>query len=186
MRCGEGICARGAASSAQLVLVGDGPDRSAAEWLAHDLGIHSRVHFLGKQERVNELLALADLLLMPSELESFGLAALEAMACKVPSIATRVGGVPELIDDGVTGLLYPCRRRGGNGRGRTRPAQRSSAARTPCAMPRESSAKALLRQSGGAAVCAVLRAGAGETAAERTREQTRLASQVHSIFALSS
>ena len=92
---------------AQLVLVGDGPDRSAAEWLAHDLGIHSRVHFLGKQDRVNELLPLADLMLMPSEQESFGLAALEAMACKVPSIATRVGGVPELIDDGVTGLLYP-------------------------------------------------------------------------------
>ncbi|MGH9561333.1 MAG: N-acetyl-alpha-D-glucosaminyl L-malate synthase BshA, partial [Terracidiphilus sp.] len=66
---------------AQLVLVGDGPDRSQAEWLAHDLGIHSRVHFLGKQDRVNELLALADLFLMPSELESFGLAALEAMAC---------------------------------------------------------------------------------------------------------
>ncbi|MFZ2022496.1 MAG: N-acetyl-alpha-D-glucosaminyl L-malate synthase BshA [Terracidiphilus sp.] len=92
---------------AQLVLVGDGPERSAAEYLAHDLGIQQHVHFLGKQDRVNELLALADLLLMPSELESFGLAALEAMACKVPAIATRVGGVPELIDDGVTGLLYP-------------------------------------------------------------------------------
>jgi N-acetyl-alpha-D-glucosaminyl L-malate synthase BshA len=92
---------------ARLVLIGDGPDRSAAEWLAHDLGIHSRIHFMGKQERVNELLPLADLLLMPSELESFGLAALEAMACKVPSIATHVGGVPELIDDGITGLLYP-------------------------------------------------------------------------------
>jgi L-malate glycosyltransferase len=92
---------------AQLIMVGDGPDRSAAEWLAHDLGIHARVHFVGKLERVNELLPLADLLLMPSELESFGLAALEAMACKVPSIGTRVGGVPELIDDGVTGLLYP-------------------------------------------------------------------------------
>ncbi|MGD0629576.1 MAG: N-acetyl-alpha-D-glucosaminyl L-malate synthase BshA [Terracidiphilus sp.] len=92
---------------AQLVLVGDGPERSAAEWLARDLHIHEKVHFLGKQERVNELLPLADLLLMPSELESFGLAALEAMACKVPSIATRVGGVPELIDDEVTGLLYP-------------------------------------------------------------------------------
>ena len=91
---------------AQLILVGDGPDRSAAEWLAHDLGIQAKVHFMGKLERVNELLPLADLLLMPSELESFGLAALEAMACKVPSIATRVGGVPELIDDGVTGLLY--------------------------------------------------------------------------------
>ncbi len=92
---------------AQLVLIGDGPDRSAAEWLVHDLGIQCQVHFLGKQERVHELLALADLLLMPSELESFGLAALEAMACKVPSIATRVGGVPELIDDGETGLLFP-------------------------------------------------------------------------------
>jgi len=91
---------------ARLVLVGDGPERSAAEWLARDLHIHDRIHFLGKQERVNELLPLADLMLMPSELESFGLAALEAMACKVPSIATRVGGVPELIDDGLTGLLF--------------------------------------------------------------------------------
>lgn len=94
------------AMPAQLVLVGDGPDRSTAEWLAHDLGIHGQIHFMGKQERVNELLPLADLMLMPSELESFGLAALEAMACKVPAIATRVGGVPELIDDDVNGLLY--------------------------------------------------------------------------------
>jgi N-acetyl-alpha-D-glucosaminyl L-malate synthase BshA len=92
---------------ATLMLVGDGPDRSAAEWLAHDLHIQNKIHFVGKQESVNELLPLADLMLMPSELESFGLAALEAMACKVPSIATRVGGIPELIDDGVTGLLYP-------------------------------------------------------------------------------
>jgi len=92
---------------AQLVLVGDGPDRSSAEWLAHDLHIQDKVHFMGKQERVNELLPLADLMLMPSELESFGLAALEAMACKVPAIATGVGGVPELIDDGETGLLFP-------------------------------------------------------------------------------
>ena len=91
---------------AQLFLVGDGPDRSEAEWLAHDLHINDRVHFMGKQERVNELLPLADLLLMPSERESFGRVALEAMACKVPSISTRVGGVAEVIDDGVTGLLY--------------------------------------------------------------------------------
>ena len=91
---------------ARLVLVGDGPERSAAEWLARDLRIHDKIHFLGKQEMVNELLPLADLMLMPSEMESFGLAALEAMACKVPSIATRVGGVAELIDDDVTGLLY--------------------------------------------------------------------------------
>jgi L-malate glycosyltransferase len=91
----------------QLILIGDGPDRSSAEWLAHDLKIHDKIHFLGKQDRVNELLPLADLMVMPSVLESFGLAALEAMACKVPAIATRVGGVPELIEDGVTGLLYP-------------------------------------------------------------------------------
>jgi N-acetyl-alpha-D-glucosaminyl L-malate synthase BshA len=91
---------------AQLLLVGDGPERSAAEWLAHDLGIQARVRFLGKQERVSELLPLADIMLMPSELESFGLAALESMACKVPAISTRVGGVPELIDDGVNGLLF--------------------------------------------------------------------------------
>jgi L-malate glycosyltransferase len=65
------------------------------------------VHFLGKQDQVHDLLPLADLMLMPSELESFGLAALEAMACKVPSIATRVGGMPELIEDGVNGRLFP-------------------------------------------------------------------------------
>jgi L-malate glycosyltransferase len=91
---------------ARLVLIGDGPDRSAAEWLSHELKIQDKVHFMGKQERVSELLPLADLMLLPSQLESFGLAALEAMACKVPTIATRVGGVPELIDDGVSGLLY--------------------------------------------------------------------------------
>jgi len=90
-----------------LLLVGDGPDRSAAEWIAHKKGIQERVHFLGKQESVNELLPLADLMLMPSELESFGLAALEAMACRVPTIATKVGGVPELIEDGVDGRLFP-------------------------------------------------------------------------------
>ncbi len=91
---------------ARLVLIGDGPDRSAAEWLAHDLGLNTRVQFIGKQDQVHKLLPLADLMLMPSEQESFGLAALEAMACSVPAVATNVGGVPELIDHGVTGLLY--------------------------------------------------------------------------------
>ncbi len=91
---------------ARLLMIGDGPDRSAAEFLALRLGIGDRVDFVGKQENVNELLPLADLMLMPSEMESFGLAALEAMACRVPAVATRVGGVPELIDDGVNGLLF--------------------------------------------------------------------------------
>jgi L-malate glycosyltransferase len=92
---------------ARLALIGDGPDRSTAEWLANSLGIHDRIHFLGKQDRVSELLPLADLMLMPSEMESFGLAALEGMACETPAIATLVGGVAELITDGVDGLLFP-------------------------------------------------------------------------------
>lgn len=92
---------------ARLMLIGDGPERSEAEWLVHRRGLQSRVHFLGKQDSVHELLPLADLMLMPSELESFGLAALEAMACNVPTISTRVGGIPELIDEGKTGLLFP-------------------------------------------------------------------------------
>jgi N-acetyl-alpha-D-glucosaminyl L-malate synthase BshA len=87
------------------MMIGDGPDRSAAEWLAKKKGIRDRIHFLGKQDNVQTKLAISDLMVMPSELESFGLAALEAMACKVPSIATRVGGVPELIEHGKTGYL---------------------------------------------------------------------------------
>lgn len=92
---------------AQLLMVGDGPERSSAEWLAKSLRISDRVHFLGKHDHVNEILPAADLMLMPSEMESFGLAALEAMACEVPTIGTNVGGVPELIQDDVTGLLFP-------------------------------------------------------------------------------
>jgi L-malate glycosyltransferase len=92
---------------AKLLMIGDGPERSGAEWLARDLGVQDLIHFVGKQDQVQDLLPLADLMLMPSEMESFGLAALEAMACSVPVIATRVGGVPELIDEGVTGLLFP-------------------------------------------------------------------------------
>lgn len=91
---------------ARLMLIGDGPDRSIAEHLAREYKIQDRIHFIGKQDNVNELLPLADLMLMPSEMESFGLAALEAMACGVPSIATKVGGVPELIEDGRNGLLF--------------------------------------------------------------------------------
>jgi N-acetyl-alpha-D-glucosaminyl L-malate synthase BshA len=94
------------AMPARLMLIGDGPERSSAEYVAMRLGVADRIHFLGKQDNVNELLPLADLMLMPSEMESFGLAALEAMACSVPTIATRVGGVPELITDGVNGMLF--------------------------------------------------------------------------------
>lgn len=90
----------------RLLLIGDGPDRSLAEHLARQHGVQDRIHFLGKQDNVSELLPLADLMLMPSEMESFGLAALEAMACSVPTIATRVGGVPELVVDGENGRLF--------------------------------------------------------------------------------
>ncbi|RSL15673.1 N-acetyl-alpha-D-glucosaminyl L-malate synthase BshA [Edaphobacter aggregans] len=91
---------------ARLMLIGDGPDRSLAEQLALRHNVQDRIHFLGKQDNVNELLPLADLMIMPSQMESFGLAALEAMACGVPAIATRVGGVPELVDDQINGLLF--------------------------------------------------------------------------------
>jgi len=90
---------------AKLLLIGDGPDRSQAEWLAVQKGIHEQVVFLGKQDRVHEKLALADVMLLPSELESFGLAALEAMACEVVPITTNVGGVPEVIEHGKSGYM---------------------------------------------------------------------------------
>ena len=89
----------------KLLLIGDGPDRSNAEWLAVQKGIHDHVIFLGKQDRVQEKLAISDVMLLPSELESFGLAALEAMACKVVPITTRVGGLPEVIEHGRTGFM---------------------------------------------------------------------------------
>ena len=117
---------------------------------------------MGKQERVNELLPLADLMVMPSELESFGLAALEAMACKVPSIATRVGGVPELIDDGVTGLLYPVGRCGRHGRRSGEPAEGPRPAGGDARGRAQDGAEALLLVAGGAALCTLLRVGAGE------------------------
>jgi L-malate glycosyltransferase len=89
----------------RLLLMGDGPERSQAEWLVSKKGLRGKVEFLGKVGRVNEKLSIADLMLVPSELESFGLAALEAMACEVPTIATAVGGVPEVIEHGRTGFL---------------------------------------------------------------------------------
>jgi N-acetyl-alpha-D-glucosaminyl L-malate synthase BshA len=91
--------------AAKLVMIGDGPDRAAAEELARKRGVENDVLFLGKQNEVMRKLSQADLFLLPSELESFGLAALEAMACEVPVIATNVGGLPEVVDSGVDGFL---------------------------------------------------------------------------------
>jgi N-acetyl-alpha-D-glucosaminyl L-malate synthase BshA len=90
---------------AKLLLVGDGPDRQKMEKLCRQLKICGDVRFLGKLDAVEEVLSVCDLFLMPSEKESFGLAALEAMACEVPVISTNAGGIPELNVDGVTGFV---------------------------------------------------------------------------------
>lgn len=90
---------------AKLLMVGDGGERSSCEKLSRSLGISEHVRFLGKQDAVEEILSVADLFLMPSVSESFGLAALEAMACKVPVISSNAGGLPELNIEGVTGFL---------------------------------------------------------------------------------
>jgi N-acetyl-alpha-D-glucosaminyl L-malate synthase BshA len=90
-----------------LVMVGDGPDRVDAEHEARALGIERDVQFLGKIEAVAPLLARADLFLLPSKSESFGLSALEALASGVPVVGTRAGGIPEVIRDGETGVLCP-------------------------------------------------------------------------------
>ena len=89
----------------KLLMIGDGPERSGAEMLCRELHINDSVRFLGKLEAVEEVLSVADLFLMPSEKESFGLAALEAMACEVPVISTNTGGLPELNVQGVTGFM---------------------------------------------------------------------------------
>jgi N-acetyl-alpha-D-glucosaminyl L-malate synthase BshA len=94
-------------SNATLLLVGDGPERSEAETLVRQFGIVERVRFLGKLVDIVPLLSIADVMLMPSNAESFGLAALEAMACGVPVVATRAGGFPEFIVHGEHGYLFP-------------------------------------------------------------------------------
>lgn len=91
----------------KLLMIGDGPERTKAEAQCRELDICDDVRFLGKLEAVEEVLSVADLFLMPSEKESFGLAALEAMACEVPVISSNTGGLPELNVQGVTGFLSP-------------------------------------------------------------------------------
>ncbi|MFT4741533.1 MAG: N-acetyl-alpha-D-glucosaminyl L-malate synthase BshA, partial [Marivirga sp.] len=91
---------------AKLLLVGDGPERNKMESLCRELGTCEDIRFLGKLDAVEEVLSVSDLFMMPSEKESFGLAALEAMACEVPVISSNVGGLPELNIDGITG--YTC------------------------------------------------------------------------------
>ncbi|MFK8295720.1 N-acetyl-alpha-D-glucosaminyl L-malate synthase BshA [Capnocytophaga canimorsus] len=92
---------------AKLILVGEGPEKEAAEQQCKDLGIKHKVRFLGNSLDVDRILCLSDLFLLPSESESFGLAALEAMAAGVPVIATDVGGLPEVIENGFSGFLSP-------------------------------------------------------------------------------
>jgi N-acetyl-alpha-D-glucosaminyl L-malate synthase BshA len=92
--------------TAHLLMVGDGPDLDRAARLARELGLEQCVHFLGAQDQVQQLLSIADVFLLPSVQESFGLAALEAMACDVPVVASRVGGLPEVIEHGCNGFLH--------------------------------------------------------------------------------
>jgi N-acetyl-alpha-D-glucosaminyl L-malate synthase BshA len=89
----------------KLLMIGDGPERQNAEELCRCLGIYHDVRFLGKQDQMDEILSISDLFLLPSQYESFGLAALEAMACGVPVISTNAGGLPEINVQGVTGYL---------------------------------------------------------------------------------
>lgn len=95
------------AMPASLLMVGDGPDRHDAEHEARELGVAADVRFLGRLDAVAPVLAAADLFVLPSQTESFGLAALEAMACGAPVLAARTGGLPEVITDGVEGILEP-------------------------------------------------------------------------------
>jgi N-acetyl-alpha-D-glucosaminyl L-malate synthase BshA len=92
---------------ARLVMVGDGPDRAEAEAFARDHGFEAEVRFTGKQLDIDTVLACSDVFILPSSTESFGLAALEAMAHGVPVVATRVGGLPEVVRHGVDGYLEP-------------------------------------------------------------------------------
>jgi N-acetyl-alpha-D-glucosaminyl L-malate synthase BshA len=91
--------------NARLIMVGDGPERGSCVYRAEQLGLNGSVSFVGKQANIADYLGIADVFLLPSELESFGLAALEAQACEAPVVATRIGGIPEVVSDGESGYL---------------------------------------------------------------------------------
>lgn len=91
----------------RLLFVGEGPDLPKIQWKIKEMGLEDRVHFLGKQDDIAHVISMADILLLPSEKESFGLVALEAMACGIPTVGSMAGGIPELVSHGVTGFLAP-------------------------------------------------------------------------------
>jgi N-acetyl-alpha-D-glucosaminyl L-malate synthase BshA len=96
---------RAEGENARLIMVGDGPESSAVRYRAEQLGMNGNVIFVGKQANISDYMGVADVFLLPSELESFGLAALEAQACEAPVIATRIGGIPEVVTDSESGFL---------------------------------------------------------------------------------
>ncbi len=94
-----------AGENVRLIMVGDGPERSAVVYRAEKTGMRDHTLFVGKQANISDYLGVSDIFLLPSELESFGLAALEAQACELPVVATRIGGIPEVVSDGESGFL---------------------------------------------------------------------------------
>lgn len=96
---------RAAGENARLVMVGDGPELSAVRYRGEQLGMNGNIVYVGKQANIADYMGVSDIFLLPSELESFGLAALEAQACELPVIATRIGGIPEVVNDGESGFL---------------------------------------------------------------------------------
>jgi glycosyltransferase involved in cell wall biosynthesis len=148
---------------ARLVLVGDGPDLGKVQRLASALGVADAVVVLGEQDPVMPLLSVADVFLLPSAQESFGLAALEAMACGVPVVASRVGGLSEVVDDGVSGCLHEADDVDGNGAVGRHAADRRGRARAHGVRCRTLRARPFLRHQNRADVRVLLRKNNGRS-----------------------